>query len=367
MKTSPLKSLSIQEAMQMQFRLVDAMTRHFHGDAVLNMGDLGVKAEFNCPLTTVAAERVLKYFFGSEAVMLVRGAGTGALRLALFAVAGHGGTVLVHDAPMYPTTKTSMDMLGISTKVVDFHDLKAVRQAVMKEQPQAVLIQVTRQKPEDSYELKDVIAAIRIENPDIPIVTDDNYSAMKTPYIGTQLGGTLATFSAFKLLGPEGVGVIVGKQKWIEKLRRENYSGGLQVQGHEALEVLRGMVYAPVALAISAVVTQEVVSRLTQGELAGVKEAFVANAQSKVIIIRLEKPIAKAIVSEANRLGAAPHPVGAESKYETLPMFYRVSGTFRASDPEAEHYMIRINPMRAGADTVIRILRQSLEAVLRDE
>jgi len=46
-------------------------------------------------------------------------------------------------------------------------------------------------------------------------------------------------------------------------------------------------------------------------------------------------------------------------------MFYQVSGTFRAANPEATDYMIRINPMRAGADTVIRILQQSVEAVLR--
>jgi len=367
MKPSPLKSLTVQEATHMQFRLVDAMTRHFHGDMVLSTGDLGVHAQDNRPVTTAAAEKVLQDFFGCEAAMFVRGAGTGALRLALFATAGSGGRVLVHDAPIYPTTKTSMAMMGISTHAVDFHDLEALAQAVSTEPLDALLIQVTRQQPTDSYDLKTVIETIRTANPAIPIVSDDNYSALKTPYIGAQIGGTLATFSAFKLLGPEGVGVIVGAQKQIEKLRRENYSGGSQVQGHEALEALRGMVYAPVALAISAEVTEEVAQRVNQGEVPGVVDAFVVNAQSKVVIVRFARPIAKEVLAAAVRLGAAPHPVGAESKYEISPMFYRVSGTFRVADPEAEHCMIRINPMRAGADTVIRILRQSLEAVLGHE
>lgn len=59
----------------------------------------------------------------------------------------------------------------------------------------------------------------------------------------------------------------------------------------------------------------------------------------------------------------APHPVGSESKYEFAPMIYRVSGTFRAQDPTIEHRMIRINPMRSGPDTIIRILRSCMEQV----
>ena len=63
---------------------------------------------------------------------------------------------------------------------------------------------------------------------------------------------------------------------------------------------------------------------------------------------------------EAERLGAAPNPVGAESKYEFVPMFYRVSGTFRKADPTLEGRMIRINPMRSGADTIMRVLQESI-------
>ena len=69
---------------------------------------------------------------------------------------------------------------------------------------------------------------------------------MKVKDIGVSAVRIFPAFSAFKLLGPEGVGVIVGKQEPIGRLVKESYSGGMRVQGHEALDVLRGMVYAPV-------------------------------------------------------------------------------------------------------------------------
>lgn len=134
----------------------------------------------------------------------------------------------------------------------------------------------------------------------------------------------------------------------------------MQVQGHEALAVLRGLVYAPVALAIQARQVEECVRRLNAGEVSGVKAAFAANAQSKVIIVELEEPTAAAVLEQAEKLGTAPNPVGCESKYEFLPMFYRVSGTFIRSDPSLQYRMIRINPMRAGADTILRILDAAL-------
>jgi hypothetical protein len=41
-------------------------------------------------------------------------------------------------------------------------------------------------------------------------------------------------------------------------------------------------------------------------------------------------------------------------------MFYRVSGTFLAEDPTLAKRMIRINPMRSGPDTIIKILKSAL-------
>ena len=132
------------------------------------------------------------------------------------------------------------------------------------------------------------------------------------------------------------------------------------MQGTEALEALRSLIYAPVSLAIQAQVCDEVVQRLLKGEVAGVRDAFVVNAQSRVIIVELEEAKAQAAIEKAESFGAAPYPVGSESRYEVTPLFYRVSGTFIKSDPSLASRMIRINPMRAGTGTIISILRRSL-------
>nr|WP_304958202.1 hypothetical protein [Faecalibaculum rodentium] len=54
--------------------------------------------------------------------------------------------------------------------------------------------------------------------------------------------------------------------------------------------------------------------------------------------------------------------MGAESKYELAPMFYRVSGTFRQEDQTRLDRMIRINPNRSGPKTILRILESALQA-----
>ena len=224
------------------------------------------------------------------------------------------------------------------------------------------MVQYTRQKLDDRYDMQEVVETIKAVK-DIPIITDDNYAVMKVEKTGAQCGADLSCFSSFKLLGPEGVGVIIGKKVYIDKLIQENYSGGMQVQGHEAMDVLHGLVYAPVSLAIQAQVNEECVRRLKAGEIPEVKDAFLANAQSKVLLVEFHENIAEKVLKEAEKLGAAPNPVGAESKYEMVPMVYRVSGTFRKADPTLEHRMIRINPMRAGADTILRIIKKSVERV----
>jgi len=367
MKAYPLKSLTIDEAMKLQFRLVDAITQQFSGHDILTRGDLGLVPAFNQPKTTMKVEKVLAHFFASEDAMLIRGSGTNAIRLALYSAIGQGGNLLIHDAPVYPTTKVSIDMLGIKTTTANFNHIDNVTSALQAKKCDGVLIQVTRQKIDDSYDLFDLITAIKNIDPNIAIITDDNYSALKTAAIGAQLGATLSCFSAFKLLGPEGIGCIIGDKKNISQLRKDNYSGGGQVQGHEAIDVLRGMIYAPVAQAISSTVSDEVCTRLNNGEITEITEAMVVNAQSKVIIIKLKQKNASQVIEFASQLGALPNPVGAESKYEFSPLFYRVSGTFRQSDPESEKYMIRINPNRSGADTIMRILKSAIDKASQNE
>lgn len=364
MKTYPLESISLQEAQKMQFKLIDAITRHFKGSEILSLGDLGVVKGLNKPTTTLKVEKVLADFFGQEAAVLVRGAGTAAIRWGLYSMIKPNHTILVHDAPIYPTTGVTVESMGLNIVKADFNNSEELAYKIKENEIHGVLIQYTRQRIEDSYNMEKVIKLIREKLGDVPIITDDNYAVMKVKNIGAQFDADMSAFSMFKLLGPEGIGCVVGKKSYIDKIVKSNYSGGGQVQGHEALEAIRGLVYAPVALAIQAEVNNELVKRLNSGEVKGIKSAFLANAQSKVLLVELEQQVAEKVIEEAEKLGAAPNPVGAESKYEFVPMFYRVSGTFRAADSSLESKMIRINPMRSGADTVIRILKESLDKVL---
>ena len=361
MKTYPLKSINIEEAMELQFKLIDKITREFPGHEFITRGDLGVVSGLNKPVTTQKAERVIAGFFDAESSLLVRGAGTGAIRYGLFSVMKAGETLLVHKAPVYNTTKTSIEMMGLKTVCADFNQLSEI-EVVMNNHPEikAALVQYTRQRIEDSYEIEEVIQKIK-NTRQIPVITDDNYAVMKVSKIGSQHGADLSCFSTFKLLGPEGIGCLVGKKEYIDILAEHHYSGGMQTQGFEALEVIKGLVYAPVALAIQGMVNEELVTRLNKGEIPQVKQAYLANAQSKVLLVEFKEEIAMDVLKHAEQLGAAPNPIGAESKYEMVPMFYRISGTFRSADQTLEKRMIRINPMRAGAETVMRILKESIE------
>ncbi|WP_082023890.1 aminotransferase class V-fold PLP-dependent enzyme [Clostridium polynesiense] len=362
MNTFPLESITVEEAKKLQFKLIDIVTRKFTGKEVLALGDLGVIKGLNKPTYTKKVEEVIAEFFGAEAAVLLRGAGTGAIRWGMISFLNSGDKILVHEAPIYPTTEVTVNTMGLKVVRADFNKEEEIIKAIENNPDlNGVLVQYTRQKIEDSYTMEKVIETIKSCRKDLKVITDDNYAVMKVKSIGTECGADLSAFSSFKLLGPEGVGILVGKKELIDKAISLNYSGGSQVQGFEAMEALRGLIYAPVSLAIQAEVNEELVERLNSGEIPGVKNAFLANAQSKVLLVELEEEIAPEVLLEAEKLGAAPNPVGAESKYEFVPMVYRVSGTFRAADKSLEKRMIRINPMRSGAETVLRILKESIE------
>lgn len=364
MVTYPLPSLSLKEAKELQFRIVDLATRHFDGYEVLSEGDLGVVRGKNKPAYTEKVERVLADLFQTEDAILVRGAGTGAIRWGLASVLKDGGKLLVHSAPVYPTTQVTLDTMRVKPLQADFNHKEDIKR-ILDRNPDvtAVLVQLTRQKIDDCYDCGEVIRAIRSVRPSIQILTDDNYAVLKVPKIGVQCGADLSCFSCFKLLGPAGVGALAGKGSLIRQIAACNYSGGSQVQGYEAMAVLRGLVYAPVALAVQAEVGEELVQRLCSGEIPEVKNAFLANAQSKVLLVEFREEIAEQMLELTAKNGAAAYPVGCESKFEFVPMIYRISGTFRQQDPTLEKRMIRVNPMRGGAETVMRILKQSLQEV----
>lgn len=353
---NPLLQMDFTEALAAQHRLVDAICRHFEGAEILQAGDYGLHADVGRPQFTARVEATLADFFGAPTVALVRGAGTGAIRSYMIAALKPGARVLVHDAPVYPSTAVTCRAMGLHVERVDFHQPLAPTDSA----PDLVLLQHARQRIDDAYSLGAVIAAVRRAYPQTPILVDDNYAALKTPAIGVELGATASAFSAFKLMGPEGVGILVGDEATIAAVRQDNYSGGGQVQGPEAMLTLKAMVMAPVAFATQALVVDQVARRLNAGEVAGVAAATVANAQSRVVLAELERPMAAAVIAAAARLGAAPHPVGAESRHEVSPLVYRASGTFIQANPDLAWRVVRINPMRAGADTVLRILAQAI-------
>ena len=361
MKTFPLQSLSLVEAQHKQFALVDAICRHFPGAAFLAGGDIGLTPEWNRPHVTQRVEEVLADAFHAQAAVLVQGAGTGAIRAGLAALLNPNGRLLVHEAPVYPTTQVVAGQMGLKLIAVDYNDTAALRQAITQHQPDAALIQHTRQRPEDSYVLAEVAQVFMEQG--IATLTDDNYAVMKVERIGCECGATLSTFSCFKLFGPEGVGAVVGSAQAVAKIRKTLYSGGSQIQGAQALEVLRGLVFAPVMHAVQAGVAERLLVMLNGGAVSQVKSAVIANAQSKVLLVEFHQPIAQQVLINAQALGALPYPVGAESKYEIPPLFYRLSGTFREARPGIERYAIRINPNRSGEETVLRILRESCEGL----
>lgn len=72
MKTFPLKSLTIAEAQQKQFALVDSICRHFPGSEFLTWGDLGLTPGLNQPRITQRVEQVLADAFHAPAAVLVQ-------------------------------------------------------------------------------------------------------------------------------------------------------------------------------------------------------------------------------------------------------------------------------------------------------
>jgi hypothetical protein len=351
----PREVLTLEQAAAWQERFVAVVTRHFHGDpGLFGAGDVGMDPELGRPRGTAATELVLADAFGAEACALVRGAGTGAVRLALFAGMAAGGTVLVHDAPTYLTSRLTLDAMGAHLVACDFNRPDAIREAVASARPDAVLVQHMRPRPADRYELEDVIAAV---GPDVTVVVDDNYAPLKLPRLGAELGADLSAFSCFKLGGPEGVGCLMGRAAHVERARRFMLSGGSMVQGPEAIAVIQALARAPLPIAHQGRVTLEIAERLAAGEVPGVRAAFATNTPETVVMVELERPCAGALRRAAAELGAAIRPVGMESYHEVVPAFLRPSKSMIEERPGIEDHVVRISAMRAGADLVLDILR----------
>ncbi|MET7640718.1 aminotransferase class V-fold PLP-dependent enzyme [Streptomyces sp. NPDC005438] len=360
-ETHPLPTVPLSDAMATQFRLLECVARHFEGEQLFT-ADVGVTPGTGRPRATARVEAVLAEFLGAEAAALVQGAGTGAIRAALTAAPlGEGNTrteLLIHRAPVYRTTATTLRAMGTPTVAVDFNDARALDEALASGRFAWAYGQHSRQRLADRYDLGAVLEACRAHG--VRTLVDDNYAVLRVPRSGVELGADASCFSLFKLHGPEGVGAVVGSADLVERVHADNYSGGGQVQGHQALDALRALTHVPVMWAIQSQVGAEVAARLDAGEVEGVAEVRLANAQDRCLLVRLDQPVARDLPAVAARYGAAPYPVGANSRYEVAPMFYRMSGSTLDDAPELADWTIRVNPMRAGADLVLDILRRSL-------
>lgn len=360
MRTYPLKSITIDEAIKRQFRLVELIGENISGSDILDLGDLGVEKKDNMPKRTRIVEKILAKFFNAEDAFLVRGSGTNALRLTFFEFLKDENTILVHDGAIYKTSEHSLKSMKVNIVKYDFNNLEYLSECIKNNNIKVVLLQHTRQKIDDRYSLEEVIAKIKEIDESIKIVVDDNYAICKTQKNGVEMGAQISAFSCFKLLGPVGVGAIIGKKEYIDNMRKNNYSGGSQVQGFEAMQVLYGLVYAQVSLSIQAMQIEKLYKLLKdEKRFCYIKDVYIANAQSKVVLVEFKEKIAKNILKETSKLGALSHPVGAESKFEVSPLIYRVSGTFIDTDPNLAETMIRINPNRAGAENIANIIEKA--------
>lgn len=364
---SRLPSLSIEEAHLLQQRLVDAITHEFAGTEWLTRGELGVGADGSGSRFTRQAERSLARSFGTEDAVFVTGAGTGAIRAALFALLPPLSRILIHEAPIYATTAVTFRVAGYQLVKVDFDVEDQLVRALEEEDLRAVYIQHTRQQLTTRYQLAPLIQTIRAHRPHLPIIVDDNYAVANTPRTGVEQGADVSAFSSFKLLGPEGIGILLCSHTVADLVRADMYSGGTRVQGFQAQDALIGLSLAFVANALTLATVEAIVERLRKQAIPEIVEAHIANVQSPLVLLRFREPIGQSVVKRAAAYGAAPFPVGAMSRYELIPMFYRVSGSLSESlgSEEARHW-IRINPMRAGAETVLGILEKALKGVVHD-
>ena len=359
--THPLRQLTLAEAQAYQFRLVDLLHRHFNGREALEAGDYGAPPDLGRPRSTAKVEAVLAEFFHADDAALVAGAGTGAIRSSLMATLDSRAAVLIHDVPMYATTAVTFRAMGLERWAVDLNDGEA-RRVALRKGPAMVYLQHSRQMLEDSFDTAEIIAEARELAPTATVLVDDNYTALQVPRIGIELGADLSAFSLFKLFGEPGVGCVVGRRDLIKRIRDDAYSGGSKVQGPAAVASLKMMVFAPVALAVQSEVVERVLERLNAGEVPGVRRAEPGNHQERSILIELDEPIAQRIFDVAWRFGAAPYPVGSQSRFEANMLIYRLSRAMCEANPAMAARMIRVSPFRAGPDTVVRVLTEAIAA-----
>ncbi len=136
-----------------------------------------------------------------------------------------------------------------------------------------------------------------------------------------------------------------------------------EIQGAQALEVLRGLVFAPVMHAVQAGVSERLLALLNGGAVPEVKSAVIANAQSKVLIVEFHQPIAARVLEEAQKRMPCLTRWVQSRNMKSRRSFIAFPRNFRQANPRSEHCAIRINANRSGEETVLRILRESIASI----
>ena len=116
-----------------------------------------------------------------------------------------------------------------------------------------------------------VLAACRAAG--VRTVVDDNYAVLRVPGVRGRAGRRRLLLLAVQAARPGGRRRRRrARRTWWSGCARDNYSGGGQVQGHQALDALRALTHVPVMWAVQSRVAAEVAGRLAAGEVPGVAE-----------------------------------------------------------------------------------------------
>jgi hypothetical protein len=366
------KHMTLEEATETQFRLVDSIQHILGSDDVFSEDYGQVRALATVgfggggrPRSTAAVEQVLEHFFGAGEAVLVQGAGTGSIRAMLNAALEPGQSVVLHSEHPYKTTRPAMRHMGLDLHQVSFNDRDELERTLATVAPAGLYVQHVPQGLGDAHEISDVIeSGRRIGGDDLAILVDDNYAVMRSPSIGVQMGATASAFSLFKLLSPAQIGCVVGSHELVSSIRQDLSSAGCQVQGPAAMAALRMLVYAPVALAIQNDTVNEATRRINdlaqEGGLPFVRGAVAAQPGIRCVVVVFDEPVAEAFVRSAWRNGSPSQSVGEEAQPEVLPLFTYLTSTFLKGMPGLERHAVRINPMRGGPDTVVRVLMAAM-------
>ena len=367
-----LEQFTIREAIQVQFKLVDIITKHFNGEELLWAGDYGHRRTeekhagvriYQHPEYTVKVENVFAELFDAKEATLTRGAGTGAIRDMFMGALDHGDQIIVDDSIIYTTTKVTMNKMGLDVIEVDFDDLNGLEKAINRKTKAVHVVHAPETK---KYHLSDVIDTVRSTKINPLILVDDNYVAGRVTKIGVQLGADVSTFSMFKTLGKEGMGIVIGGTERgaeiVNQIRiNERSSAGLTPQGPEAMDTLKSFIYVPVMSAIQKEVVDEVCDRLNRGEINEVDWAISVCSAYRCVYVKLTKPIAKKVYEAAWKYGSYARTIGVESRHEITGRISTLSvGSALGFKDFPENYFLKISVYRAGSDTIINMLRASI-------